>query len=72
MRCERCGVELFKHQVCNYCDRKIGQECIKSSKRKSKVIRLIICKDCWSVMPRRKAYKSGEPSVKVAQSQPQR
>ncbi|MDE1874390.1 MAG: hypothetical protein KGI04_04740 [Candidatus Micrarchaeota archaeon] len=66
MRCERCGRDVFKHVVCNYCERKIGQECIKSSKRKTKVIKLIICKDCWSVMERRKAYKSAEPSVQAA------
>ncbi len=70
MRCERCGRELFKFVVCNYCNRKIGQECVKSSKRKSKVVKLTICKDCWSVMPRRKAYKNAEASVQAAAQQP--
>jgi ribosomal protein S26 len=31
---------------------------VKSSKRKSKTVKLVICKDCWSDMPKRKAYKS--------------
>jgi ribosomal protein S26 len=74
MRCEKCGRDVFKFVVCNYCGRKIGQECIKSSKRKSKVVKLVICKDCWSILPRRKAYKNAEPSVPVVQpqAQPQR
>ncbi|MCL5239673.1 MAG: hypothetical protein M1286_04380 [Candidatus Marsarchaeota archaeon] len=66
MRCERCSREIFKHVVCNYCNRKIGQECVKSSKRKTKVVKLTICKDCWSVLPRRSAYKNAEPNVQVA------
>ncbi len=56
--CERCKREVFKFVVCDYCKRKIGNECIKSSKRKTKTTRLIICKDCWGQMPRRKSYKS--------------
>ena len=58
MMCERCGKDIFKQVKCDYCNRKICQDCIKSSKRKSKVVRLIICKDCWSVMSKRKIYKS--------------
>lgn len=68
MRCERCSRDLFKFVVCDYCKRKIGQECIKSSKRKSKTVRLIICKDCWSVMSRRKTYKSTAIVSAVQQS----
>jgi len=69
MRCERCGRDIFKFATCNYCSRKIGQECIKSSKRKTKVVRLVICKDCWGVMPRRKAYKNNEPAIQAVQPQ---
>lgn len=64
MQCERCKREIFKLVTCNYCNRKICNDCMKSSKRKSKVVRVIICKDCWSVMSRRKAYKNvGAPVV---------
>ena len=58
MMCERCSRDIFKYVTCDYCKKKIGQECMKSSKRKTKVVRLIICKDCWSIMSRRKTYKS--------------
>jgi ribosomal protein S26 len=36
---------------------------VKSSKRKSKTVKLVICKDCWSEMPKRKAYKSDRETV---------
>jgi hypothetical protein len=58
MFCERCKKEIFAYKVCNYCKRKICNDCIKSSQRTSKISKLIICKDCWSDMRRRKAYKS--------------
>ncbi len=32
---------------------------MKASQRASKTRRLVICKDCWSNMEKRKAYKSG-------------
>lgn len=69
MRCERCGREIYKHDVCNYCGRKLCVDCVKSSKRKSKVVRLVICKDCWGAMSKRKIYKNSE--VTVAQAVPQ-
>jgi hypothetical protein len=56
--CERCGKDMYKSVVCNYCNRKICNDCMKSSKRKSKTIRIIICKDCWSKLPSRKTYKN--------------
>ena len=58
MLCEKCHREIFKFVQCTYCNRKICNDCMKSSKRKSKSVRLIICKECWSIMPRRKVYKS--------------
>ncbi len=58
MLCERCRTEVYKYVVCNYCGRKICNDCIKSSQRASKTTRLVICKDCWSDMKKRKAYKT--------------
>ena len=71
MRCERCNRDIYKFYVCNYCNRKIGYECIKSSKKKSKTVKLVICKDCWSVMSRRKTYKTAV-NVSTAQQQQER
>ena len=58
MLCERCRKEIYKYVVCNYCGRKICNDCMKSSQRASKTNRLVICKDCWSDMKKRKAYKN--------------
>lgn len=58
MLCERCHREMYKFVVCDYCHRKIGYECIKSSKKKSNTVKLVICKDDWSKMSKRKAYKN--------------
>lgn len=58
MICQRCGTEIYKYSTCNYCKRNICNNCIKSSRRVSKVIRLVICADDWSKMPTRKIYKS--------------
>lgn len=56
--CDRCKKELFRYEKCNYCSRKICNACMKSSQKASKTLRLVICKDCWSSMPVRKAYKT--------------
>lgn len=58
MLCERCGRDIYKYSTCNYCRKKICYSCVKSSKRASKTVRIVICKDCWTKMPSRKAYKS--------------
>ncbi len=60
MLCERCKREIYKYEVCNYCGRKIGYECVKSSRTVSKTIHLVICKDCWSDMKKRTAFKSAK------------
>ncbi len=57
MLCERCSADIFKHEVCRYCNRKICSNCVKSSRRVTKTSRIVICKDCWSNMKRRKAFK---------------
>ena len=58
MICERCSRDIYKFEKCDYCNRKLCFNCVKSSKRLSKTTRLVICKDCWSKMPTRKKYKS--------------
>ncbi|MGC9037529.1 MAG: hypothetical protein ACP5GD_01775 [Candidatus Micrarchaeia archaeon] len=62
MLCERCNREIYKYEVCNFCGRKIGTECVKSSRRVNKSIRLVICKDCWSDINKRKLFKSAKES----------
>ncbi|MCL5419998.1 MAG: hypothetical protein M1354_03945 [Candidatus Marsarchaeota archaeon] len=58
MLCERCGADIHKYESCRYCGKKICSNCIKSSRKVSKIVRIVICKSCWSDMKRRKAFKS--------------
>ncbi len=58
MICERCSNEIYKYDVCNYCNRKVCFSCVKSQKKISPTERAYICKDCWSNLKRRKKYKS--------------
>ncbi len=67
--CERCKREIIKYLKCDYCGRSICNNCIKSSERTAKTIRLIICKDCWGDMPKRKAYKSNRSLLDAAPEQ---
>lgn len=53
----RCGNQTAKVRKCDYCDQKICYSCIKSQKRK-KIGHRIICKGCWTKLPKRKQYKS--------------
>ena len=57
MRCERCGKDIHIYDTCNYCSKKICNDCIKSSKRITGTERAFICKGCWSSMKSRKVYK---------------
>ena len=66
--CERCKTEIHKYEQCNYCNRKICINCTKSTQKTPKTRRLIICKDCWSVMPRRSAYKNRKSAVVTAEN----
>ena len=61
--CERCKREAYRYEPCNYCLRKICNSCEKSSQRIGKTNRMVICKDCWSVMERRMAFKNRKNSV---------
>lgn len=56
--CERCKRETYKYEICNYCNKKICDLCEKSSQRSQKVVRLVICKDCWSNLKKRTAFKN--------------
>ncbi len=69
MICERCSRDIHKFETCDYCKRKVCFDCVKSSKRYTKVVRMVICKDCWSKMPSRKTYKS-TIMVRAEQEQP--
>lgn len=55
--CERCGNQTAKLVKCNYCNRKICNDCIKSQKRK-KIDHRYICKGCWSSINKRSMFKS--------------
>ena len=69
MLCERCGREIHKYEICNYCKKKICVNCVKSSRRVSKTTRVVICKDDWSKMPSRKAFKATEVKPKREERQ---
>ncbi len=58
LTCERCKKEIYKYNVCNYCNRKICDNCVKSSQKISKTEHLVICKDCWNDMKKRSDYKN--------------
>jgi late competence protein required for DNA uptake (superfamily II DNA/RNA helicase) len=58
MLCERCGRDTFKHDVCNYCGKKICSNCIKSSRVTGNKVRLVICKTDWGKMDKRKEFKN--------------
>ncbi|MDE1822956.1 MAG: hypothetical protein KGI00_02285 [Candidatus Micrarchaeota archaeon] len=57
MICARCSRDIYKFYTCNYCKRKVCNDCIKSSRRISRVQRIFICKDDWSKMASRKLFK---------------
>ena len=58
MVCDRCGAKTAKLDECKYCKKMCCAQCIKSSKRTGKGEKTYICKDCWSDMGKRKAFKS--------------
>lgn len=63
--CERCKQEVYKYELCNYCGRRICDACMKSSLNPKKVVRLVICKDCWSDMKKRRAFKNKRSGVEI-------
>jgi hypothetical protein len=45
-------------EPCEYCNKKVCVPCEKSSKKTSRIRRIVICKDCWSEMGKRKKFKA--------------
>jgi len=58
MICERCSKETHAVEQCEYCNKKVCVACEKSAKKLSRTKRIVICKDCWSDMKKRKAFKA--------------
>ncbi|MCX6776166.1 MAG: hypothetical protein NT130_04950 [Candidatus Micrarchaeota archaeon] len=58
MICERCGKEVYLLEQCDYCNRKVCVQCEKSAKKTSRIRRIVICKDCWTDMKKRKVFKA--------------
>ena len=58
LSCERCGKQTAKINKCDYCTKNLCYDCVKSSKKMTKVKALFICKNCWSNMKSRTKYKS--------------
>lgn len=54
--CGRCGSQTAKLQKCDYCNRSICNDCIKSQKRK-KIGHRYICKSCWGSINKRSRFK---------------
>ena len=57
MICERCSDETYKLNKCEYCGRKLCKACEKSSKKPEKVRWLMICRDCWGDLKKRRVFK---------------
>lgn len=66
--CERCKREMFKQVTCNYCSRKLCYNCMKSSQRVQKVTMLVICKDCWSNLKKRTAFKNKRTDLRKVET----
>lgn len=58
MKCNRCNRETHLLEECNYCHRLVCRSCEKSAKRTIKTVHLMICKDCWTDMKKRRQFKS--------------
>ncbi len=60
--CERCGARTAKPVQCNYCGKYVCLKCLKSQKRISKkeILKISICKECWTKMPMREKYKNNQ------------
>jgi len=61
--CERCGKRTAKRIQCNYCKKKICDDCLKSSKRAHGHDIIHICKDCWTKLETRRQFKSATRKI---------
>ncbi|MCX6767717.1 MAG: hypothetical protein NTY90_03245 [Candidatus Micrarchaeota archaeon] len=57
LNCERCGKETHFLEPCHPCGRRVCRACQKSGKLLSTHERRLICKDCWTKMDKRMAFK---------------
>lgn len=58
MVCERCGKQTAKLEACKYCNKMCCASCEKSSKKPNRLVKLIICKNCWGNLDKRSKFKS--------------
>ena len=58
MICERCSSQCYTFEKCNSCGKMVCEACKKSAKRCKKVVRYVICKDCWGNMGKRSKFKA--------------
>lgn len=56
-KCERCHKEAHYLEACMTCSRQICRACQKSGKTADKTHRLLICKDCWTSIPKRRQWE---------------
>ena len=58
-KCGRCGEKSAKPEVCSSCKRAVCHKCIYASKKVNRkdIRRLVMCKDCWTNMAKRKDYR---------------
>ncbi len=68
MTCDRCKNEVVRVEQCNYCGKNVCNSCMKASQKASKLIRLVICKDCWGNMPKRSHYKNKHDLIATIQA----
>ncbi len=62
IKCERCSRKTAKAELCNFCNRHVCVRCIKASKRTRRrdLVKIVICKDCWTNTELRKKYRHNE------------
>ena len=58
--CDRCKNETHFSEKCNFCDRRICRDCLKSQKRLHKLERMTMCKTCWGDLGKRSRFKSAK------------
>jgi len=49
---------VYTLDKCGSCGKAVCKSCEKSAKRVKKVTRVVICKDCWGDLKKRKRFKA--------------